>query len=240
MSHTDPEVAARPSRTRALLIALAAVVLVVAVALTVWRATASPDAAPGAAPDPSSSATTEATPSPTGAPTPSPTGPPAGSPAPEASAGAGAVDPAAPAAPADGQVPAFADPVPSEIESPVDVTEGVAVTVSALEAVDGDGVGPGEIDGPAVRFTVSVVNSTSQEVSLTSAAVNAYFGESLTPGIQLSGSGARALPAAVPPGGTVDGVYVFLLPEDRTPTRVEVFSVPQAAVVVAQAPTPAG
>lgn len=150
-----------------------------------------------------------------------------------ATTGPGTDEPTAPA-PAG----AFGPTVPIGVDTPAAVAPGVVVTVTSPQAIAGDGIGPGEIDGPSIRFAVRVRNSTSAPVSLVSAVVNAYFGTSRTPGIQLSGSGAQSLPDSVPVGAEVEGVYVFLIPADRTPTQIEVYSVPGADVLLAESATP--
>lgn len=185
-------------------------------------------------------------------PTPSPTASPSASPSVSQSpvvAGAttegaapGGTATAAPDAAAPVTVPPAAAPasgtVSSAVGAPAEVAPRVTVTVDSLEAIQGDGDGPGEVDGPSVRFTVRVSNGSDAELSLVGAVVNAYFGDAQTPGIQLSGSGSSPLPSSVAARADATGTYVFLLPAGATTTRVEVYSVPGAAVLDSTAPTP--
>ncbi|WP_258724058.1 hypothetical protein [Cellulomonas sp. NS3] len=214
------------------LVALAVLAAVV-VALVVWVVVRAGAGEPGAAPSPSGSPTASSTASQSpvvaGATTEGAEAGEAPTPAPETAAPV-TVPPDA-AAPGTGTVS-------SAVGAPAEVAPRVTVTVDALEAIQGDGDGPGEIDGPSVRFTVRVSNGSDAELSLVGAVVNAYFGDAQTPGIQLSGSGSSPLPSSVDAGADATGTYVFLLPAGATTTRVEVYSVPGAAVLDATAPTP--
>ncbi|MBB2923960.1 hypothetical protein [Cellulomonas cellasea] len=218
-------------RARAAVLALAAAVVLALVAWGLARTGGGgPDGASGAAsPTPTSS--------PSASPDPSQTPLVAGATtdgaepeaAPEEAAPVTVPPPAA--APASGTVAAA-------VGAAAEVAPQVTVTVDALERIQGDGEGPGQVDGPAVRFTVRVSNGSAGELSLVGAVVNAYFGAGQTPGVQLNGSGSAALPSTVAAGAEATGTYVFLLPADATTTRVEVYSVPGAAVLDATAATP--
>ncbi|BBE23504.1 hypothetical protein MN0502_23870 [Arthrobacter sp. MN05-02] len=117
------------------------------------------------------------------------------------------------------QPPPVAAPQP--FEEPADVAEGVAARVAAMKAVDGEARGIGEVDGPAVQFTVEITNSTEESISLAEAVVNVEAGTDRFPAGQLSGPGATPFPADVAPGQTVSGVFVFQIPpEQREAVRV--------------------
>ncbi|MGO4805837.1 hypothetical protein AB4089_11985 [Arthrobacter sp. 2MCAF15] len=92
---------------------------------------------------------------------------------------------------------------------------GVTATVAGIEAVTGEATGPGEIAGPAIRFTVSVRNQSGQTVPLADAFVNVEAGADKLPALQLSGPGATKFPASAAAGATVSAVYVFLVPPDQ-------------------------
>lgn len=216
------------------LVALAVVAAVV-VALVVWAVVRAGAGEPGAAASPSASPT--ASPSASASQSPVVAGATTDGAEPGETATA-APDAAAPVTvPPDAAAPA-AGTVSSAVGAPAEVAPRVTVTVDALEAIQGDGNGPGEIDGPSVRFTVRVSNGSDAGLSLVGAVVNAYFGDAQTPGIQLSGSGSSPLPSSVAAGADATGTYVFLLPADAATTRVEVYSVPGAAVLDSTAPTP--
>ena len=106
-----------------------------------------------------------------------------------------------------------AAPVP--INAPATLQPGVTATVAGLEAVAGEASGPGEVAGPAIRFTVTVQNQSAQPVSLERALVHVDGGADKAPALQLSGPGAASFPASVDAGATASAVFVFLLPVDQ-------------------------
>lgn len=92
---------------------------------------------------------------------------------------------------------------------------GVTATVSNIEAVDGKAQGPGEISGPAVRFTVTLNNAGTTAVDGNAVIVNVDSGKDHVPALVLSGPGAVNFPATVGPGEKASGTYVFLVPNDQ-------------------------
>ena len=73
--------------------------------------------------------------------------------------------------------------------------------------------GPGEVAGPAVRFTLRLRNDSAQEVPLNTTVVNLYYGKAKTPASPLSEPGGAPLPATVAAGGEASGTYVFVVPQ---------------------------
>ncbi|KQX08049.1 MULTISPECIES: hypothetical protein [unclassified Leifsonia] len=110
-------------------------------------------------------------------------------------------------------------PIPIETTVPIESTAqpapGVAVSVSGFEAVEGEAELAGDVAGPAVRFTVTVSNTTAAAVSLAGALVNVYYGPEQTPADSLPEPGGVPLPAEVAAGGTAEGVLIFTIPEDQ-------------------------
>jgi len=140
--------------------------------------------------------------------------------------------PAATSTPTDGQTSVSPDPDPSEtpatpeptdtaspepvpIESPGVIVSGVTAEVTGIEAVDGVAKGPGEVSGPAIRFTVTITNTTSSTVDLTATVVTVDYGADRTPAGQLYQPGASPMPTKVAAGDTASGVYVFTIPTDQ-------------------------
>ncbi len=80
-----------------------------------------------------------------------------------------------------------------------------------MTAVDGEAEGPGEVGGPAVRFTLTLTNSSDRELSLTTTVVNLYYGKAETPATALA-TGSSPLPAAVAAGGTASATFVYVVP----------------------------
>lgn len=196
------------ARARRTWLVAAAVVLVVA-AIAVWRGTAAPG---GAAASP-----TAGTPSATSTTSP---GTPSASPSQSAAA-----TPARPSSSPTRSGPAAPPEKPSAapLDDEVTPAKGVTATVDRIERVSGKGSGPGEIDGPAVRFRVTLDNGTSRDVSLVGTVVNAYFGPAETPAIQLSEPAGEPFPQEVAAGRSATGTFVFLLPADESPMTVELF-----------------
>jgi len=97
------------------------------------------------------------------------------------------------------------------------------VRVVKMEAVAGKADGPGEIAGPAVRFTIRIENTTGKTVALSNTVVNAYYGSDESPAVQLRLPGGSDFPAGVKDGATATGVYLFNIPTDeRSDVRVTV------------------
>jgi len=170
-------------------------VLCAVVALVVWMAVRGDDS-------------NDAAVTPTSGQTGTPSGTPSGSPATNPNQPApSATQPTAPVAPKKPK-----KPIRAELGQSADLHNGVSVTVTKVESVQGVGHGPGERSGPAVRLTVSVVNDTKKALNLDLALLNVYFGPDLSPASSVSGPGARLLPAELAAGGTATGRYVFTIP----------------------------
>lgn len=114
-----------------------------------------------------------------------------------------------------------ADAAPLTELPPVPLTEqvapvpGVVFGIDGLEAVDGVAQGPGEVGGPALRFTLTLRNDTEATVSLASTVVNLYAGAEQLPMVDLQEPGGLPLPDDVGAGATVTGVFVFAAPVDQ-------------------------
>ncbi|MGY1738731.1 hypothetical protein [Geodermatophilus sp. SYSU D00684] len=119
------------------------------------------------------------------------------------------------------------EPPPSLPEVPLDapaaVGNGIVATIGSIEAIDGTGVGPGNIAGPALRVTVRIENGTADAVSLDGVAVNLSHGPERTPASPLEDPSHVPFVGTVEPGETGEGVYVFSVPADaRDSVTVEV------------------
>lgn len=144
---------------------------------------------PSAAPTPT--ATVAATPTLTASPTPS----------------------ATTTAPTDSQVAPELDPVQPDEDA---VTQdGVVFTLADIEAVEGEAFAPGEIAGPAVRVTITVVNDSGAALDLSQVAVNAYVGADRIPAGTISEPGGAAFGGTLEVGASANGVYLFSIPVDQ-------------------------
>lgn len=180
-------------RRRAALIAVPAVVIV-AVAVGAIAA-----AAPHPAAEPSPSAPSSFVAHPSASVTPSPSAVPRKS-----------TTPAIPPTTVPGGVPQPTRTV--SISTPATIVTALTAQVTRMEAVIGKADGPGEIGGPAVRFTITITNRTGKTVNLSDTAVNAYSGAAATPAVPLRMPGGVAFPGSVANGRSATGVFVFNIP----------------------------
>lgn len=104
------------------------------------------------------------------------------------------------------------DPAPFGAEATPE--PGVTVTVPSVEKVTGEANVPGEVGGPALRFTVELTNGTGKVLDLRTVVVNAYYGPDRTPATSLLQPGGRAFEPEVGPDGTADGAFVFSIPPE--------------------------
>jgi hypothetical protein len=113
-------------------------------------------------------------------------------------------------------------PTPARFRDKIVLDNGVGIEVASIESVQGKARGPGEVAGPALRFTVRVTNDSKKTINLDLAVVTVYFGRHDDPASQLSGPGAAPLPQKLRSGGTASGKYVFGVPvKERGRVRVD-------------------
>ena len=110
---------------------------------------------------------------------------------------------------------AHATPSPVPIDEPATIEPGVTASIDTIEAVQGEARGPGEVAGPAIRFRVSITNSTSAAIDLGATVVTVDYGAERTPALELFQPGASPLPASAEPGATATAVYIFTVPVDQ-------------------------
>jgi hypothetical protein len=203
----------RTLRTRkAVLLVAGAVVLVVVVVLVL---TLNGRGGGTVSPPPSgTSSTTEAT---AGSTTPVPSSAAPSSAGPTSSAGGKSTK----AKPTDTASPTGGNPGSQSTRSPVpintkaSVKKGLTASISKLEAVKGEANGPGEVAGPAIRFVLTLTNSSDKELPLDTTVVNAYYGKAETPATQLEKPGGHALPASVKAGGKATGTFIYSIPPNQ-------------------------
>lgn len=151
-----------------------------------------------------------------------------------------APDPATTAVPAPGggNIDETVAEVPLTTNAPVAVTEtadygnGVTASLAKLEKITTTAELPGEIAGPGVAVTVRLVNAGSAAVDLGLVVVDLQDAGG-TPAIPMSTSPAAPFTGSLAPGATADGVYVFTLPASYTgPATVSVSYTVNAPIVV--------
>jgi hypothetical protein len=122
--------------------------------------------------------------------------------------------------PADAEPSGAADPAARETLDPAPFGDeatpqpGVTVVVPKVEEVTGEANIPGEVGGPALRFTVDVTNGTGKTLDLRTVVVNAYYGPDRTPASPLLKPGGKAFDSEVGDGDTARGVFVFNVPAE--------------------------
>lgn len=98
---------------------------------------------------------------------------------------------------------------------------GVTARLARIDSVEATASLPGEVGGPALAITVKVKNETGKKLSLALGVVNAYYGPERTPAVSVASDGEVPFPASVADGQQAKGVYVFQIPEEARPVRVE-------------------
>lgn len=122
--------------------------------------------------------------------------------------------------PADTEPSGAADPAARETLDPAPFGDeatpqpGVTVVVPKVEEVTGEANIPGEVGGPALRFTVDVTNGTGKTLDLRTVVVNVYYGPDRTPASPLLKPGGKAFDSEVDDGDTARGVFVFNVPAE--------------------------
>jgi hypothetical protein len=181
----------RSSVTRWILIG-AAVVIVVALALTFW---------PRGSATPTASHTTPANYHPTTSSTPTPQ--PSITPVPPSTS----TTPPQSSAPF---VPRASKPIALDKQSTI--IDGLTVRITKLASVAGVGQGVGDVSGPSVQVTMTVTNSKKSTANLANVVVNAYSGKAHAPASSLPKPGGAPFPTSLAAGKTGTGVFVFSIP----------------------------
>jgi hypothetical protein len=146
----------------------------------------------------------------------------------------GTLNPTASAQPASSAV-SHPTPQPTKtasIKGKVVIKPELAATVTGMAAVDGKAQGPGEIAGPAVRFTLRITNTTGKTADLSHTVVNAYYGADSSPAQPLT-SGTAAFPASLADGASATGTFVFTIPASARASVVVTVDTSVANPVVA-------
>jgi hypothetical protein len=106
----------------------------------------------------------------------------------------------------------------AKLKAPAAIATDLVAEVVTMKSVHGDASAPGEIAGPAVRFTIRISNDTGSTVNLANTVVNAYYGADATPAVQLDKPGGRPFPTSIANGKSATGSFVFTIPADQRDT----------------------
>lgn len=120
-------------------------------------------------------------------------------------------DPAGQALPVDERPPSL--PAVA-LDAPAATGDGVTGSLVSVEAVDGTGVGRGNVSGPALRVTVRLTNGTTEALALDGVAVELTHGADAVPASPLDDPSHSPFGGSLEPGATAEGVYVFSVPAD--------------------------
>lgn len=112
---------------------------------------------------------------------------------------------------------------------PASPAGGLQISLRKFNKIAAKPLGPGEMQGPAVEFTVSVTNNSKSTVDLSAVAIT-VVGPSNTPGVQMSGPPSKAFTGSVSVGKTAIATYVFRFPAFPKDVRVAVRLDPSVSV----------
>lgn len=153
---------------------------------------------------------------------------------------------AAPEPPASTPTAGSLDPVPYEEvipEPPVPLTAtadfrtGLTVQVTDIESVRSVAQRPGEISAPALRLTLQARNSSAEPISLDGMVVTLEYGADRTPAINVHEPAGAPFEGVLAPGDSVQGVYVFNVPDEaRSQIRVTTSYTGEAPTLVLAGP----
>ncbi|WP_369371110.1 hypothetical protein AB1046_20420 [Promicromonospora sp. Populi] len=192
---------------RRLLIALVVLVLAAAAVVAVVVALRS-DADPAAGATPSTTSTASA-----GTGTEGDAEPSDGDPADDEPSGGTDAEPSG--GTDEGEAPAPRETLePRPFDAEATPEPGVTLTVPLVEEVTGEANIPGEVGGPALRFTVELMNGTGTTLDLRTVVVNAYYGADRTPAAPLLKPGGKAFEAEAGEDDSARGVFIFNIPTE--------------------------
>lgn len=102
---------------------------------------------------------------------------------------------------------------PAGINKKSETGPGLVFEIAGMKAVKGKAKLPGDIAGPAIRFTVKVTNTGDEGADLSTTVVGVFHGKDKTPALQLNRSDSAPLPATLKAGASAEGEYEFTVPE---------------------------
>jgi hypothetical protein len=100
------------------------------------------------------------------------------------------------------------------LDAPAATGDGVTGSLVSITAIDGTGVGRGNVAGPALRVTVRLTNGTAEAVPLDGVAVELTHGADDVPASPLNDPSRSPFGGTLEPGATAEAVYVFGIPAD--------------------------
>jgi len=118
---------------------------------------------------------------------------------------------------------AFPELSPVAPDATIVADDGIELSLSSLQAVQGEATSAGETSGPAIRATVLVVNTGKEPLDLEYVTVNAYSGKDRAPAGTLTQPGGAPFEGTLAPGESAEGTYLFSVAEaDREDVTITV------------------
>lgn len=115
-----------------------------------------------------------------------------------------------------------ASATPVAIDTPAEVASRVRVQISQVKAIQAKAEVPGDVAGPAVQFSVTVVNDSQRAVPTDNVVVN-VTGSDKRPAVLLQGPPTKLFTGQVAPGSKAVGVFAArVAPGARKPVTIEV------------------
>lgn len=100
------------------------------------------------------------------------------------------------------------------LDAPAATGDGISGSLVEIAAIDGSGVGRGNVAGPALRVTVRLTNGTDEAVPLDGVAVELTHGTGAVPASPLDDPSRSPFGGTLEPGDSAEAVYVFRVPAD--------------------------
>jgi hypothetical protein len=121
---------------------------------------------------------------------------------------------------------------PVQLTETGDYGNGVTIALTGIESVTTTAELPGEVAGPGVKLTISIVNGSASAVDLGNVIVDLQDAGG-TPAIFMSASPSSPFAGSVEAGATATGIYVFSVPATYTnPATISVSYSTEVPVVV--------
>lgn len=121
---------------------------------------------------------------------------------------------------------------PVQLSETANYGNGVTVALTGIESVTTTAELPGEVAGPGVKLTVSIVNGSPSAVDLGNVVVDLQDAAG-TPAIFMSASPSSPFTGSVEAGATATGTYVYSVPATYTnPATISVSYSTEVPVVV--------
>lgn len=126
----------------------------------------------------------------------------------------------------------------SALRSVAPISSGLTAKIVSMKSLRATATQPGQVGGPAVRFTVRLTNTGTSAVDLSSTVLNVYTGIDQEPAYQLDSDGI-VFPSRVAAGRSVVGTATFTIPTaDRRQVEVTVDTSTAAPVVAFRGAAP--